>query len=48
MNYLLEELPQIEILSDENILARYLPWSKELPDEVRNFEGEYKELQVAE
>lgn len=48
INYLLEELPQIENLSNEKILSRYLPWSKDLPIEVRNFEGEYEELKVAE
>ena len=47
MNYLLESLPQEEILNDE-ILMKYLPWSEELPDDVRNYEGEYEELKVAE
>lgn len=27
MNYLLEKLPQVENLNDENIFAKYLPWS---------------------
>ena len=47
MNYLLESLPQEEILNDE-ILMKYLPWSEDLPDDVRNYEGEYEELKVAE
>ena len=47
MKYLLEELPQLENLNDD-ILEKYLPWSKELPDDVRNYVGEYEELKVAE
>ena len=47
MNYLLESLPQEEVLSEE-ILVKYLPWSEELPDDVRNYVGEYEELKVAE
>lgn len=31
INYLLEELPQLENVNDANILEKYLPWSKELP-----------------
>lgn len=40
-----EELPQLEDLSDSNI-EKYLPWSKNLPKDVCNFEGEYKELKA--
>ena len=47
MNYLLEHLPQYENLSEE-ILMKYLPWSEDLPEEVRNYEGEYEELKAAE
>ena len=47
MNYLLESLPQEEILNEE-ILMKYLPWSEELPDDVRNYVGEYEELKIAE
>ena len=47
MKYLLEELPQLENLNDDS-LEKYLPWSKELPDDVRNYVGEYEELKVAE
>ena len=47
MNYLLESLPQEEGLSEE-ILMKYLPWSEDLPDDVRNYVGEYEELKVAE
>lgn len=46
INYLLEELPQLEDINDEKELAKYLPWSEELPEEIRNYEGEYKELMV--
>ena len=46
INYLLEELPQLEDINDEKELAKYLPWSEELPEEIRNYEGEYKELMI--
>lgn len=46
INYLLEELPQLDDINDEKELAKYLPWSEELPEEIRNYEGEYKELMV--
>ena len=39
INYLLEQLPQLENLDDANVLEKYLPWSTELPDDVLNFEG---------
>lgn len=47
INYLLEELPQLEILTEEK-LEKYLPWSEELPAGIRNYEGEYEELKVVE
>ena len=47
MNYLLEHLPQYDNLSEE-ILMKYLPWSEDLPEEVRNYEGDYEELKAAE
>ena len=47
MNYLLEHLPQYENLSEE-ILMKYLPWSENLPDDIRNYAGDYEELKVAE
>ena len=46
IRYLLEELPQQENLQDENVLEKYLPWSKELPEEILNYEGEYEELDI--
>lgn len=46
INYLLEELPKLDNLNDEQVLEKYLPWSTELPAEVRNYQGEYEELKV--
>ena len=46
INYLLEILPQLEGEQTEEDIEKYLPWSKELPEEIRNFDGEYKELEV--
>ena len=48
INYLLEEFPQIKNIYDENILEKYLPWSKELPEDILNFQGTYEELKVDE
>ena len=44
INYLLTELPQEENLQDEKVLSKYLPWSKELPEDILNFEGTYEEI----
>ena len=46
INYLLEQLPQLENPSDEEELKKFLPWSQELPQEILNFQGAYKELTV--
>lgn len=46
INYLLEQIPQLENQTDETILEKFLPWSDELPDNVLNFEGFYKELNL--
>ena len=43
INYLLDNLPQEEFLNEES-LKKYLPWSEELPTDIRNYEGEYEEL----
>ena len=48
INYLLSELPQLEGYIDEAQLEKYLPWSDELPAEIRNFDGEYKECEISE
>ena len=46
LNYLLSELPQLENIQDEKQLAKYLPWSKELPKDILNFQGTYEELSI--
>ena len=46
LKYLLEELPQIENINDEKVIEKYLPWSNELPSEILNFQGTYKELKI--
>ena len=46
INYLLEVLPQLEGEQTEETIEKYLPWSKELPEDILNFEGEYKELEI--
>ena len=46
INYLLEQLPQLEKLNDTDVLEKFLPWSKELPTDILNFEGAYEELKV--
>ncbi len=48
INYLLEQLPQLENVNDEDALKKYLPWSKELPDEILNFQGTYEDLKIEE
>lgn len=46
IKYLLEEIPQLDNPSDEKALEKYLPWSKELPNEILNFQGTYEELKL--
>lgn len=46
LKYLLESLPQLEGEQKEENIEKYLPWSKELPEEILNYEGEYKELEI--
>ena len=46
INYLLEQIPQLENPSEENELQKFLPWSQELPKEILNFQGTYNELTV--
>ena len=48
INYLLAELPQLEGEQDEKDIEKYLPWSKELPAEILNYDDEYKELSFEE
>ncbi len=47
IRYLLEELPQLEGEQTEESIEKYLPWSKELPEEMRNYDEEYKDIQLA-
>lgn len=46
INYLLKELPQLETEQTEEQIEKYLPWSKELPDEILNYQGTYKEINL--
>ena len=48
INYLLDEIPQLANVADEKTLEKFLPWSKELPQDIMNFEEEYKELTINE
>lgn len=47
LNYLLEELPQYDILTEE-VLEKYLPSSTTLPQEIQNYDEEYEELKLEE
>ena len=44
LEHLLEELPQLDNLNDTSTLEKYLPWSKELPDEILNYQYTDEEL----
>lgn len=46
IKYLLDELPQLEGEQTEEAIEKYLPWSKELPEEILNFQGTYKEIDL--
>ena len=46
IKYLLDELPQLEGEQTEDAIEKYLPWSKELPEEILNFQGTYKEIDL--
>lgn len=46
IEYLLEEIPQLDEPYNENELEKYLPWSKELPEEILNYQGTYEELNL--
>ena len=48
INYLLKELPQLENEQEEKDIEKYLPWSKELPKEILNYQGTYEELNFEE
>ena len=44
IKYLLQELSQFDNLNDEEKLKQYLPWSKELPNEIVRTEEENDEI----
>ena len=46
IKYLLDKLSQMEEAYSDEELEKYLPWSKELPSDILNFQGEYKEIEV--
>lgn len=46
IKYLLDVLPQLEDEQTEDEIEKYLPWSKELPEEILNFQGTYKEINL--
>lgn len=46
INYLLQNLPQLEGQQTEEKILKYLPWSKELPKDIQDFEGEYEDLKI--
>ncbi len=46
IKYLLDELPQLEGEQTEDAIEKYLPWSKELPEEILSFQGTYKEIDL--
>ena len=43
IKYLLEEIPQLDNPSNERELEKFLPWSKELPKEILNFQENYED-----
>jgi hypothetical protein len=48
IRYLLDKLPQLEGEQTGNEIERYLPWSKELPEEILNFQGTYEDIKISE
>ncbi len=48
IKYLLEELSQLEGEQTEDKIEKYLPWSKELPKDILNFQGTYEDLKIAD
>jgi len=46
ITYLLEKLPQYDNLNDEEELQKFLPWSKDLPEDILNYQGTYNELEI--
>ena len=48
IKYLLDTLPQLEGEHQESDIEKYLPWSKELPAEILNYQGTYEEINFEE
>ena len=46
--YLLQVLPQLEGEQTEEQIEKYLPWSKDLPEDILNYEDGYKEMVIDE
>ena len=46
IEYLFTELPRLEGEQDIEKIKKYLPWSDELPEEIRNYDAEYKDLEI--
>ena len=46
VEWLLEELPAAGDLTDESVVARFLPWSEEIPDRLRVTPKEIGELRA--
>ena len=46
IKYLLDELSQLEEAQTEEEIEKYLPWSKELPEDILNYQGTYDELDL--
>lgn len=48
IKHLLEQLPQLDTPVSITSLEKLLPWSKELPEDILNYQGLYKELNLDE
>lgn len=48
IRYLLETLSQLEGEQTEETIEKYLPWSKDLPEDILNYEGTYKKIEFKE
>ena len=48
ITYLLQVLPQLEGEQTEEQIEKYLPWSKDLPEDILNYEDGYKEMVIDE
>ncbi len=46
IRYLLENLSQLEGEQKEDEIEKYLPWSKELPEDILNYQGTYEEIKI--